>query len=132
MLSGSCYARQKWARSLEYIPALETRGPKKGLALICKHKSQHILIAHTLLHTDFGDQYSATINVRDLPSLLRICLICMMSRREQVRKRNSEFIGFTHLQRKWRSICLTASRRKPAPPVVWPVVRQRFMTSEMG
>jgi hypothetical protein len=104
----------------------------KGLVLFYMHKGHHLLITRTPIHTDFGDQYSATMNACDLPSRLRTCLIFMMGHRECIRERDYELIGLlTHCKRNWRSICLMASRRKPVPPVVWSVIRQMLVMSEM-
>jgi hypothetical protein len=76
-------------------------------------------LSRTLIHTDFGDQYSATMNACDLPSRLRTCLIFAVGHRECIRERNYGLIGLlTHCKRNWRSICLMASRRKPVLPVV--------------
>jgi hypothetical protein len=66
------------------------------------------------------------MNARDLPSRIRTSLICTVDHHEYGKEREDVFIAkLTHCKRKLRSICLIASRRKPAPPVVYPVVRQR-------
>ena len=58
------------------LPALGTHGPRREPVVNCTQKDWHNHITQTQTHTDIGDQYSATINVRDRPSRVRTCLIC--------------------------------------------------------
>ena len=87
----------------------------------CAQKDWHNHIKQTQIHTDIGDQYSATINVHDRPSRVRTCLICKIDSHEYSRKFDVVLfiVKLTHSRRNLRSICLMASRRKPAPPVVY-------------
>lgn len=105
-----------------YLPALGTHGPRREPVVNCAQKDWHNSITQTQIHTDIGDQYSATINVRDRPSRLRTWLICKVGHREYSRKFDDDclfIVKLTHSKRNLRSICLMASRRKPAPPVVY-------------
>lgn len=47
---------------------------------------QHLPIIQRQKHADTGVQYSATMNVRDMPSRMRTCLICIVISHEYDRK----------------------------------------------
>lgn len=83
------------------------------------HTDHHLPVTQRQKYADTGVQYSATINVRDLPSRMRTCLICIVAPHEYDRTRSQLFLeALTHCKRNLRSMCLMASRRNPAPPVV--------------
>jgi len=85
----------------------------------CAHKYQHPPVAQRQIYADIGVQYSATMNVCDLPLRMRTCLIYIVAPHKYDRECDDNFLGMiTHCKRNLRSMCLIASRRKPAPPVV--------------
>jgi hypothetical protein len=67
----------------------------------CAHTHQRLPVTRRQKHADTGDQYSATMNVRDLPSRIRTCLICTAAPHEYDRKCDCNLCGDTHpLQKK--------------------------------
>ena len=62
---------------------------------------QRLPVTQRQKHADTGVQYSATMNVRDLPSRIRTCLICKVALHEYDRRCDCGFCGDTHpLQKK--------------------------------
>jgi len=112
--------RKAWTQSIEYIPGLETPLPMREHVEDCAHTDQRLPVIQRQQRADIGVQYSATMNVRDLPSRLRTSLICIVAL--PMNTTGSAIAAFleklTHCKRNLRSMCLVASRRKPAPPVV--------------
>ena len=58
------------------------REPVEGYA----YMDQCLPVTWRQEHADIGVQYSATMNVRDLPLRMRTCLICKVAPREYDRK----------------------------------------------
>jgi hypothetical protein len=62
---------------------------------------QRLPVTQRQKRADIGLQYSATMNVRDLPSRMRTCLICIVAPHEYDRKCDCSFFGDAHpLQKK--------------------------------
>jgi hypothetical protein len=57
------------------------------------HTDQRLPVTQRQKHADTGDQYSATMNVRDLPSRRRTCLICIVVPHEYDRKCDCSYFG---------------------------------------
>jgi len=62
----------------------------------CAHKYQHPPVAQRQIYADIGVQYSATMNVCDLPLRMRTCLIYIVAPHKYDRECDDNFFGDDH------------------------------------